>query len=61
MLLDLERLGLSVSYYTPAMHAARRRLATRLGYSANQANVHAMTVDLEALMRPYVDAVAQAA
>lgn len=61
MLLDLERLGLADSYYSPAMHAARRRLATRLGYGANQTGSEALSVDLEALLTPYVETVALAA
>jgi hypothetical protein len=61
MLLDLERLGLAQSYYSPAMYAARRRLATRLGFSANQTGADALTVDLESLLAPYVETVAKAA
>jgi hypothetical protein len=61
MLLDLERLGLAQSYYPPAMHAARRRLATKLGFSANQSGSDALTVDLAALLAPYAETVAEAA
>jgi hypothetical protein len=61
MLLDLERLGLAQSYYSPAMYAARRRLATQLGFSANQAGTDALIVNLDALLAPYAETVAQAA
>jgi hypothetical protein len=61
MLLDLERLGLARSYYAPGMYAARRRLATRLGFSANQSGTDAVTVDLKALLAPYTETVSRAA
>ena len=61
MLLDLERLGLAQSYYSPAMYAARRRLATQLGFSANQTGADALTVNLDTLLAPYAETVAQAA
>ena len=59
MLLDLERLGLSASYYSPAMYASRRRFAARLGYSAGRPGSGGLCVDLAGLL-PYFDAVAKA-
>lgn len=61
MLLDLERLGLSGSYYSAAMYAERRRLAKRLGLAAGHSGAEPLRVDLDALLAPYTTAVAEAA
>ena len=57
MFLDLERLGLAESYYPKSAYADRRRLAAKMGYSANEMGSEALDVDLETLLSAYVDAV----
>jgi hypothetical protein len=57
MFLDLERLGLAKRYYPKSAYADRRRLATKLGYSANETGTEALDVDLGALLSTYVTAV----
>jgi hypothetical protein len=56
MFLDLERLGLAQQYYG-SLYVARRREVRKLGYSANEAGVTAMDVDLDRLHAPYKRAV----
>ena len=56
MFLDLERLGLAASYYPKSVGAARRREAAKLGYAANESPL-AVDVDLDDLLRPYVQTV----
>jgi len=57
MFLDLERLGLAQSYYPESVFRQRKREAARLGYAANDGGSEPVDVDLEALLRPYAQAV----
>jgi hypothetical protein len=61
MFLDLERLGLARSYYPPLLYGARRREASQLGYSGNDAGENPLQVALGDLLEPYCRAVEQAA
>ncbi len=61
MFLDLESLGLATSYYPQSVYASRRREATRHGYAPNELGAAPLEVDLDALLAPYAEAVAQAA
>ena len=57
MFLDLERLGLAESYYTPTTYRQRKREAAKLGYTANEVGAESLEVDLAALLASYRDAV----
>jgi hypothetical protein len=61
MFLDLERLGLARTYYTNAAHSDRRRLASKLGFSANDSEQDALDVELSELVAPYERAVEEGA
>jgi hypothetical protein len=52
--LDVERLGLGRRYYPKSVYAARKREASKLGYSANEAGTEGFDVDLAALLEPYL-------
>jgi hypothetical protein len=54
MFLDLERLGLARTYYPKTAYADRRRLAARLGVSANDAGTDPLDIDLRTLLEPYM-------
>ena len=54
--LDLERLGLAKTFYPSTVYVARRREVRKLGYSANEAGVTALDVDLDDLLTPYKQA-----
>jgi len=54
--LCLERQGVAVECYRPAVYAARRREAAKLGYGANDGKP-ALEVELSDLLRPYNEAV----
>ncbi len=54
--LCLERQGVAVECYRPAVYAARRREAAKLGYAANDGKP-VLEVYLSDLLRPYTEAV----
>ena len=57
MFLDLERLGLARTYYSNAAYSDRRRLASKLGFSANESGQDGLEVELSELVAPYERAV----
>jgi hypothetical protein len=57
MFLDLERLGLGRTYYSNAAFSDRRRLASKLGFSANDSGQAALEIELSDLVAPYERAV----
>jgi hypothetical protein len=57
LFLDLERLGLARQCYRDSVYAARRREATKLGYSANEGKADGLDVELADLLAAYVQAV----
>jgi hypothetical protein len=57
LFLDLERLGLARQCYRGSVYAARRREATRLGYSADENGSNGLGVELADLLAAYVRAV----
>jgi hypothetical protein len=59
MFLDLERLGLASQYYPKSIYAARRREASKLGYSANEIGTTSLDVNLDELLERYRSAVAE--
>lgn len=61
MFLDLERLGLARGYYPRSVYSARRREATRLGYSPNETGSQPLAVDVSELLAAYLRAVEPAA
>jgi hypothetical protein len=54
LFLDLERLGLASQSYPKSIYAARRREATKLGYSANESGREPIAVALADLIANYV-------
>jgi hypothetical protein len=61
MFLDLERLGLARTYYSNAAYSDRRRLAAKLGFTANESGQDALEVELSELVAPYERAVEESA
>jgi hypothetical protein len=59
MFLDLERLGLSESYYPVSVYRQRRREAVKLGFASNDGTASPLDVNLAELLKPYADAVQQ--
>jgi hypothetical protein len=57
LFLDLERLGLAPKCYRKSVYAARRREATKLGFSANESGREALDIDLADLLTAYLRAV----
>jgi hypothetical protein len=60
LFLDLERLGLAGQCYRSSVYAARRRGATKLGFSASESGAERLDVQLGELLAPYVGAVDEA-
>ncbi len=54
LFLDLERLGLASQTYPKSIYSARRREATKLGYSANESGRESIVVALADLIASYV-------
>jgi hypothetical protein len=61
MFLALERLGLAQSYYPVSVFSARRREARRIGLSVSDTGANALEIELQELLRPYLNAVGPAA
>ena len=55
--LDLERMGIATTFYPPSLLSARKREAASLGLAANEIGTELLLVDLEGLIRPYLEAV----
>ena len=51
LFLDLERLGLSASYYPKSVHASRRREAAKLGLGASDSGADGLEVGLNQLLK----------
>ena len=57
LFLDLERLGVAQERYPKSIYAARRREASKLGYTVSDYGTDGLNVDLADLMAAYVRAV----
>jgi hypothetical protein len=57
LFLDLERLGLAQERYPKSIYSARRREATKLGYSLSESGADGLDVELTDLLAAYVRAV----
>lgn len=55
--LDLERMGIATTFYPPSLLSARKREAASLGLAANEIGTESILVDLQNVIRPYVEAV----